>query len=74
MKRLALFLILTGVLLVLAGLAVLLAGRLPWLGRLPGDLHVRGRRFTFSFPLATCILLSVVITVVLNLILRLLKK
>ena len=37
-------------------------GRVPWLGRLPGDILVRRDNFTFYFPLASCLLVSVVIS------------
>jgi hypothetical protein len=59
-------LIFSGVVLVALGLLVSVAGRLPFrLGRLPGDIYVHGKNTTFYFPLATCILLSVVLSVVL---------
>lgn len=50
--------------LILAGLGVLLlvAPKLPWVGKLPGDIVYRGERVTFYFPLTTCILLSVILT------------
>jgi len=51
--------------LVAAGLAVTFAGRLPFrLGRLPGDIYFRGRNTCFYFPLATCLLLSLMLSVV----------
>jgi hypothetical protein len=55
-----------GALIVVTGLALMLVGRtnLP-LGRLPGDIIYRGKNTTLYFPLATCILLSVVLSVVL---------
>ncbi|HLG70142.1 MAG TPA: DUF2905 domain-containing protein [Chloroflexota bacterium] len=56
-----------GVLLVLAGIAFLLAGRIPYLGRLPGDIAVQHGSFGFYFPIVTCILVSLVLTVLLNL-------
>jgi hypothetical protein len=47
-------------------LLVSVAGRLPFrLGRLPGDIYIHGKNTTFYFPLATCILLSVILSVVL---------
>jgi hypothetical protein len=58
-------LIYLGLILVILGVVVSLAGRLPWLGHLPGDIYIQRERFTFYFPLATCILISVVITLVL---------
>ena len=64
-------LIFFGVILVIAGLAMVLLGRtnLP-IGRLPGDILYRGKNTTFYFPLATSILLSVVISLVLYVISR----
>ncbi len=60
--------------LVVIGLAIAAAGAAMWLGlplgRLPGDIVVRRGAFSFSFPLTTCVLLSVVITVVLALLRR----
>jgi len=54
-----------GLLIVLAGVVLLLVGRVPWLGRLPGDIHYQRGNFTFYFPLATSLLLSVVLTLIL---------
>lgn len=54
-----------GLLIVLAGVVLVLVGRVPWLGRLPGDIHVQRGNFTFYFPLATSLLLSVVLTLIL---------
>ena len=56
------FLIISGVVLVVAGLLVAAAGRIPWLGRLPGDIMVRRENFVFYFPLASCLLVSGVIS------------
>jgi hypothetical protein len=53
-----------GLLIALAGVVVVLVGRVPWIGRLPGDIHVQRGNFTFYFPLATSLLLSLVLTLV----------
>jgi len=59
-------LIVLGGVLVLAGIVLVLAGRLHLpVGRLPGDIIYRGKNTTFYFPLATSILLSVLLTLVL---------
>lgn len=59
-------LIALGILLVIAGLAVTFGGRLPLrLGRLPGDIAIHGRNSSFYFPITTCILLSVLFSLVL---------
>ena len=58
-------LIVSGIVLVVLGLLVSLAGRLPFrLGRLPGDIYFHGKSTSFYFPLTTCILLSIVFTLV----------
>lgn len=56
-----------GLLIALAGVVLLFVGRVPWIGRLPGDIYIRRGNFTFYFPLATSLLLSVVLTLILYL-------
>jgi Protein of unknown function (DUF2905) len=51
--------------LVVVGLAMWGLGSLGWFGRLPGDIYLRRGNVTFYFPLATCILLSVIISLLL---------
>ena len=58
-------LIILGLLLVAAGLIISFAPRIPWLGRLPGDICIKKENFSFYFPLATCILLSAVLSFIL---------
>ena len=58
-------LLLLGAVALLAGVVLLFAERIPWLGRLPGDIVIRNGRVTVWFPIVTCILLSVVLTGVL---------
>jgi hypothetical protein len=54
-----------GIMLALVGLAVELGPRLPFrIGRLPGDIYIHGKNTTFYFPIVTCILVSVVLTLV----------
>ena len=60
-------LLLIGVTLVLLGGRLLLVGKVPFLGRLPGDIVIERKNFTFYFPLATSILLSIVLTFLLSL-------
>jgi hypothetical protein len=62
-----------GKLLVVAGLALAAIGALLWFGksfRLPGDIVLERGNFTFAFPIVTCLILSVVLTIVLNLFFR----
>jgi hypothetical protein len=59
-------LIITGILFLLAGLLVSVGGRLPLrLGRLPGDIYIQGKNSSIFIPITTCILLSVVLSLVL---------
>ena len=58
-------LILLGGILILVGAATILLGKMPWLGRLPGDIYIERRNFTFFFPLTTSILISVMLSLVL---------
>jgi hypothetical protein len=59
-------LIFFGIAMVLLGALFLLGPRIPFLGRLPGDLFIRREHTTFYFPLATCLVLSLVISILLN--------
>lgn len=63
-------LIIGGLMLAAVGVIVLLAGKVPLLGRLPGDIVYRKGGTTFYFPLVTCLLLSLVLSLLLNLIRR----
>jgi hypothetical protein len=60
-----------GALMVVLGLVLLFAGNLsgkvPWLGRLPGDIHIERDGWSFYFPLATCLVISIVLTLLFSL-------
>lgn len=59
-------LIIAGLILVAVGLIFTFGGRLPLrLGRLPGDISIQGKNSSFYFPITTCILLSVLLSLVL---------
>ena len=55
-------LLVTGAVIALLGALLMLSGRIPWLGRLPGDILIEKKNFTFYFPLATSILISLLLT------------
>jgi len=74
MRDAALALIVFGSLILLAGVILLFAGRLPWLGNLPGDIHARGKNWSFSFPVVTCLLASVILTLLINVLIRFFRK
>ena len=60
-------LILLGAVLMVLGLVFVLAPKIPFLGKLPGDIHLKGKNWSFSFPVVTCIVISIVLTLLLNL-------
>jgi len=66
-------LILFGVLLVILGVVFSLFGKLPYLGKLPGDIYIKKESFTFYFPLATCILISIILSLIFHLISKFFK-
>jgi len=57
-------LIFFGAVLIVAGILVNLFGKVPGIGKLPGDIYLRKGSFTFYFPLATCLVLSLLLTLV----------
>ena len=67
-------LLILGLVIAAVGLILTFAGRLPFLGRLPGDIVVQRDNVSCFFPLATMIVVSLVLTVVLNLVLWLLRR
>jgi len=68
------FLILVGVFIIVLGLLVMFWSKIPFLGRLPGDVFLHKGSFRFFFPIMTCLVISAVLTIVINLIMRLLGK
>jgi hypothetical protein len=67
-------LLVLGLVSVVIGLVLIFAGRIPFLGHLPGDIRVERENFSCSFPIVTSIIVSLVLTLVLNLVLRLLNR
>ncbi|HHI97768.1 MAG TPA: DUF2905 domain-containing protein [Thermodesulfatator atlanticus] len=63
-------LILLGVFIIVTGLLLVFGSKIPFLGRLPGDIVIKRGNFTFYFPLATCIVLSILLTLILSLFTR----
>ncbi len=71
MAPLGRMLIVAGLMLAAFGLLLTFAGRLPFrLGRLPGDIVIQGKHSTFYFPLATCLILSLLFSLVMWLLRR----
>jgi hypothetical protein len=60
-------LILRGIILIVGGGILVFLPKIPWLGKLPGDLFIKGEKFSFYFPLTTSILISLLLTLLLAL-------
>ncbi len=56
-------LVILGVLLVIVGLGFMFADKIPYIGRLPGDIYIKREKFSFYFPLATSIIISIILTI-----------
>lgn len=57
-------LIVMGLVIAAVGVVLAFSDRVPWLGRLPGDIFIRKGNFSFYFPLATCIIISIVLSLI----------
>jgi len=63
MPALGKMLIILGAVLVVVGLGFVFADKIPYIGRLPGDIYVKREKFSFYFPLATSIIISIILTI-----------
>jgi len=68
MNEFAKFIIFSGIILIIIGLGIMFLPKIPFIGRLPGDIIIRKDNFTFYFPLASSIILSIILTIILYLI------
>jgi Protein of unknown function (DUF2905) len=55
-------LIICGICLAVIGVILVLGDKIPWIGRLPGDIYIKRDKFTFYFPLMTSIIISLLLT------------
>ncbi|NIM60056.1 MAG: DUF2905 family protein [Candidatus Aminicenantes bacterium] len=67
-------LIMGGALAIVLGLIFKLSGRFKWIGKLPGDIIIQKGNFTFYFPLATCLLISIFLSLIIFLIFKIILK
>jgi hypothetical protein len=67
MGALGKLLILLGVLIIVIGFLLLIGEKIPWIGKLPGDIIVRKEKFSFYFPITTCIIISIILTLLFTL-------
>jgi len=62
--------LLFGVIFIIVGLLFIFGSKIPFLGKLPGDIFIKKEGFTFYFPIATSIIISVILTILINLFFR----
>jgi hypothetical protein len=74
MQEMGKVLLVLGVVIAVIGLSMIFANRIPFLGRLPGDIRIEREDFSCSFPIVTSIVVSLVLTLVLNILLRVLNR
>jgi uncharacterized membrane protein YdbT with pleckstrin-like domain len=67
-------LVLFAITLAIIGFLLIALGKLPFFGKLPGDVVIRRGNSTFFFPIVTCILVSIVLTVLVNLFLWIFRR
>lgn len=60
-------LIVAGLILAAIGILFLFADKIPYLGRLPGDIYIKRDRFSFYFPITTSIIISIILTILFSL-------
>jgi hypothetical protein len=58
------FLIISGIIIAVLGGVLMLSGKITWLGKLPGDILIQRKNFTFYFPIVTSIILSIILTLI----------
>lgn len=64
------FIIIAGLILIVVGLAMMFADKISFFGKMPGDICARGKGSSFYFPVVSCVVLSVVLTIILNIFFR----
>ena len=60
-------LIIFGIVVAGIGVILLVGDKIPWIGRLPGDIMIKREKFTFYFPIVTCIIISIILTLLFSL-------
>jgi Protein of unknown function (DUF2905) len=67
MTEIGKLLLILGIILSIMGLIFIFGSKVPGLGRLPGDIFIKKENVTFFFPIVTCILISIIVTLILSL-------
>lgn len=67
MPGLGKMLVVFGLILVIVGLAFMFGDKIPFVGKLPGDIFIKRERFSFYFPITTSIIISIILTILFSL-------
>ena len=67
LTQLGKILIVIGAIIILLGILISIAPKVPWIGKLPGDIYIKKKQFSFYFPIATCIVISIILTIIFSL-------
>ncbi len=57
-------LIIFGIILIIIGIFLNFAGKIPFIGKLPGDIYIKKDNFSFYFPVTTCIIISIILSII----------
>jgi hypothetical protein len=74
MSEIGKILLILGGIIIIIGLVLTFSNHIPFLGKLPGDIVVKKGNFSFYFPLVTFLIISIVLTIIINVVLRLINK
>ena len=74
MSEIGKILLILGGIIIIIGLVLVFSHHIPFLGKLPGDIVVKKGNFSFYFPLVTFLIISIVLTIIINVVLRLIGK
>ena len=74
MKTIGSSIILMGIAFIIIGVIVMFHDKIPFLGKMPGDISIKGKNTSFYFPIVTCIVISIILTILLNLFSKFFRK
>ena len=66
MKEFGTYIIIFGIFLVIIGGLLVFSNKIPLLGKLPGDILIKKKNFSFYFPITTCIILSIILSIIIR--------
>jgi hypothetical protein len=64
MQNIGKALVIAGIVTIIVGAVLMMVGKVPWLGRLPGDIVIHKKSFTIYIPVVTCLIISIILTII----------